>query len=163
MTIAFAKVKNQFYNDYMRTYFDQSHYLKQHNFTDASKLTNMAKITIMEAAITNAHNASEFVRGNSGAQHTTNEDILKRRIEIQKKFTLAAACFILFFIGAPLGAIIRKGGLGMPVVASALFFVVFYILTIIGIKSVVEEAMIVPVGMWMPSFIAGTDWYFLNL
>lgn len=55
-------------------------------------------------------------------------------LEIYKKFALALVCFILFFIGAPLGALIRKGGLGVPAIVSILFFVFYYIIDIIGTK-----------------------------
>lgn len=68
-----------------------------------------------------------------------------RRINIEylRKFTLAFACFIFFFIGAPLGAIIRKGGLGTPVIVSALFFVLYYIVDIIG-KKLAKDGVVSP-------------------
>ena len=65
-----------------------------------------------------------------------------------RKFTLSFACLIFFFIGAPLGAIIRKGGLGMPVVVSILMFIAYYILMITGEKFAREDAWSMVNGMW---------------
>jgi lipopolysaccharide export system permease protein len=77
--------------------------------------------------------------------------IVKHKIEWHKKFTLSFACIILFFIGAPLGAIIRKGGLGMPLVISVIMFVMYHILSIVGEKSVKEFVMEPWFGMWLAS------------
>ncbi|MEA4868151.1 MAG: LptF/LptG family permease [Rikenellaceae bacterium] len=67
----------------------------------------------------------------------------KTKIERFRKFTLSIACFIFFFIGAPLGAIIRKGGLGTPVIVSMLFFVVYWVVDISG-KKLASDGMITP-------------------
>lgn len=79
--------------------------------------------------------------------------IARHQIEWNRKFTLSFACFVFFFIGAPLGAIIRKGGLGMPVVISVLFFIVYYIITISGEKFARELMWDPAMGMWVSSFI----------
>ena len=73
-------------------------------------------------------------------------------IELNRKFTLAVSCMVLFFIGAPLGAIIRKGGLGLPVVMSVLFFLVYHIISTIGEKSVKDGAIAPFLGMWIAIF-----------
>ncbi|NLY22433.1 MAG: YjgP/YjgQ family permease [Bacteroidales bacterium] len=74
-------------------------------------------------------------------------------IEWHRKFTLSITCLLLFFIGAPLGAIIRKGGLGFPLVISVLVFVLYYIITIIFEKTA-KDLIISPfIGMWLPAFI----------
>ena len=63
------------------------------------------------------------------------------------------ACFIFFFIGAPLGAIIRKGGLGMPVVVSVLLFIIYYIISMMGERSAREAVISPAAGMWISAFI----------
>lgn len=73
------------------------------------------------------------------------------KIEWHRKFTLSFACVLLFLIGAPLGAIIRKGGLGMPLVVAIAFFVVFHIMSITGEKLARTEAVEAWMGMWMAS------------
>ncbi|MFV0472613.1 MAG: LptF/LptG family permease [Paludibacteraceae bacterium] len=77
----------------------------------------------------------------------------RHQIEWHRKFTLSFACLIFFFIGAPLGAIIRKGGLGMPVVISVLMFVFYYIIDTSGYKMAREGFWEVYRGMWLSSFI----------
>lgn len=76
-------------------------------------------------------------------------EIIFTRIEYQRKFTLAASCVLLFFIGAPLGAIIRKGGMGLPVVVAVSFFLVYHILTTVAEKSAKEGSLNPVVAMWM--------------
>jgi lipopolysaccharide export system permease protein len=73
-------------------------------------------------------------------------------VELNRKFTLALSCLVLFFIGAPLGAIIRKGGLGMPVVTAVLFFLLFHIISTIGEKSAKEGTLTPFIGMWLAIF-----------
>lgn len=75
------------------------------------------------------------------------------RIEWHRKFTLSFACVILFFIGAPLGAIIRRGGLGMPVVISVILFLIFHVISITGEKMVKTGALEPWTGMWLSSMI----------
>lgn len=81
------------------------------------------------------------------------KDIRSHLIEWHRKFTLAAACIILFLIGAPLGSIIRKGGLGTPLVFAVIFFVVFHLLNTFGEKSVKGGVLSPLTGMWLSSAI----------
>lgn len=81
------------------------------------------------------------------------EGYLKRirryMVEYQRKFTLSFSCLVLFSIGAPLGAIIRKGGLGLPVVMSIIFFLIYHIISTIGEKSAKEGSLSPVLGMWI--------------
>lgn len=77
----------------------------------------------------------------------------RHSIELVKKFTLSMACIIFFFIGAPLGAIIRKGGLGTPLVISVLLFIVYYIIDNTGYKLARDGKWAVWEGMWLSSAI----------
>ncbi len=81
------------------------------------------------------------------------KEILKSKIEYQRKFTLAASCLLLFFIGAPLGAIIRKGGLGLPVVIAVIFFLIYHIISTVAEKSAKEGSLDYVFGMWMAVII----------
>jgi lipopolysaccharide export system permease protein len=78
-------------------------------------------------------------------------NLARFQIEFHRKFTLSFACLVLFMIGAPLGAIIRKGGFGLPVVVSVLFFVLFHVISITGEKFVREGVLEAWQGMWMAS------------
>lgn len=75
----------------------------------------------------------------------------RHEIELQKKFTLSFACLIFFFIGAPLGAIIRKGGLGVPIVISVFLFIVYYIIDNTGYKLARDGHWAVWEGIWLSS------------
>lgn len=77
------------------------------------------------------------------------KDVIKTKVEFQRKYTLAVSCLLLFFIGAPLGAIIRKGGLGLPVVIAVFFFLVYHIISTVSEKSAKEGTLDPVVGMWM--------------
>lgn len=77
----------------------------------------------------------------------------RHQIELIKKFTLSVGCIIFLFIGAPLGAIIRKGGLGTPLVISVLLFLVYYIIDNTGYKLARDGHWIVWIGMWLSTFI----------
>ena len=79
--------------------------------------------------------------------------IRKHEIELHRKFTLAFACLIFFFIGAPLGAITRKGGLGAPVVISVAMFIVYYIIDNTGYKMAREALWPCWSGMWLSSMV----------
>ena len=79
--------------------------------------------------------------------------IRRHQIEMMKKFTLSLACLIFFFIGAPLGAIIRKGGFGMPIVISVLLFIVYYIIDNMGYKLARDGRWEVWQGMWLSSAV----------
>ena len=92
-------------------------------------------------------------KGRSGA--AASQQVINRRglarlgIEKHRKYAFSLACIVMFFIGAPLGAIVKKGGLGMPVVISVIFFLLFWVLTIIG-EDMAKERVIEPYqGMWL--------------
>lgn len=75
------------------------------------------------------------------------------QIELQQKYRLAVACLLFFFIGAPLGSIIRKGGIAVPLVLTVVFFVIYFALSVIGEKIAKGNVMPVWFGTWMSSFI----------
>lgn len=103
-----------------------------------------------------AANISRAVKDNYKHRQTEIENDKKTMVrleaEIHKKFMLSFSCLVMFFIGAPLGGIIRKGGLGMPVVVSMILFIIFWI-TISTSEKMVKEGVLPPYGIWMPVFI----------
>ena len=102
-----------------------------------------SELKAVEEAIKSAQRAIQNMQGydREAEQYT----FYLRRIDLEslRKFTLSFACFIFFFIGAPLGAIIRKGGLGTPVIVSALFFVLYWVVDISG-KKLARDGVISP-------------------
>jgi lipopolysaccharide export system permease protein len=109
--------------------------------------------SILTSALQQARN----VKTNSEEQVRSIEredvKIWRHKIETNRMFTLPFACLVFFFIGAPLGAIIRKGGLGMPVVISVLFFILYYIVNTFGEKMAREGLWEPWQGMWLSSFV----------
>ena len=95
-----------------------------------------------------------------GALTTFNREKLQytfslRRIDVEmlKKFALSLACFIFFFIGAPLGALIRKGGLGTPAIIAVLFFVLYWVVDITGVKLAKDGAVSAATGVFISSLV----------
>jgi lipopolysaccharide export system permease protein len=88
------------------------------------------------------------------AQNKDQQKILRQhQIEWHRKISLSLACVVLFLIGAPLGSIIRKGGLGSPLVLSIIFFMIFYFLSNTGEKMSKEGSVEPPVGMWISTMV----------
>ena len=75
------------------------------------------------------------------------------QIEWHRKFSLALACFLFFFIGAPLGTIIRKGGIGVPLVITVVFFAFYFVISIIGEKMAKSGEIMPWIGMWLSTFV----------
>lgn len=104
-------------------------------------------------ASTMAENAKNDMMFKTFSKIDLQKKIRGHNVELQRKFTLSFACLIFFFIGAPLGAIIRKGGLGVPVVISLVLFIIYYIIDNLGYKMARDGVWTVWQGVWLSSFI----------
>ncbi len=118
-----------------------------------SLYNNKQKLDILKMASSN-------VTSNVYSIEATQKDLKDKQREINKhlsalyeKFVIAFACFLMFFIGAPLGAIIRKGGLGLPIVFAVLIFITFHFINTFGKRLSQEGGMTPFLGSWMSSFI----------
>jgi lipopolysaccharide export system permease protein len=111
------------------------------------------KVQLLENAISQLRSNKNFARNKMDMIASFDRSLNRHKIEWHRKFTLSFACIILFFIGAPLGAIIRKGGLGLPVVISVLFFLVYHI-TSMTFERLAKQNEIEPkVGMWVATTV----------
>jgi lipopolysaccharide export system permease protein len=81
------------------------------------------------------------------------KSLRQHQIEWHRKIALSAACLVLFLIGAPLGSIIRKGGLGSPLIFAIVFFMVFYFSSTTGEKFAKEGSLAPFTGMWLSTFV----------
>jgi len=142
-------------------YFSVYDTLKR-NFPDTSKplnqdfllsFTKAEQSRILDFALNDARVVKSGLEFNKGAIESREIVIRRHQIEWHRKFTLSFACFILFFIGAPFGAIIRKGGLGLPLVISVILFVLYHVISMTGEKSVRAGAIPAYEGMWLASAI----------
>ena len=104
---------------------------------------------IRELALTQARNVLSYAESNEVYLRDKEKTVFRYELETHHKFTQAVSCFVLFLIGAPLGAIIKKGGFGVPVLVSILFFILLYVLTLTGDKYAKEGLVWVPVGAWL--------------
>ena len=116
-------------------------------------MDDLAKQEMYTRAIADARNNTQTLSQKKGELYGRKKLINKYAMERHRKFTLSIACLIFFFIGAPLGAIIRKGGLGMPVVVSILMFITYYIVSITGEKFAREDAWSMVGGMWFSTVV----------
>lgn len=118
-----------------------------------NSLSPSEKVSVYSEAMSRAEaNKNDFMF-RSISKIDTQKKIRQHNVELQRKFTLSFACLIFFFIGAPLGAIIRKGGLGMPVVVSVILFIIYYIIDNLGYKMARDGVWDVWQGVWLSSFI----------
>ncbi|NDK54325.1 LptF/LptG family permease [Pontibacter fetidus] len=118
----------------------------------AYKLPEVTTGTLVMAK-NKARNIRSFTTSYIERVNSTIRESKNFEIEIWKKYTQSASILIMFLIGAPLGAIIKKGGLGVPVIISIIFFIVMYVLSILGEKWAREGLVPVPVGMWASNAI----------
>ena len=118
-----------------------------------SLFSTKQQLDILNLANSNLSSVKYSVENSNTEFKTKQENINGHLIALYDKFVIAFACFLMFFIGAPLGAIIRKGGLGLPVVFAMLIFISFHFINTFG-KRISEEGGLTPfVGSWMSSFI----------
>jgi lipopolysaccharide export system permease protein len=111
------------------------------------------KKNAISKAIANIKGASSFLTSQNEILHNDVKFIRRYEVNWNKKFTLSVACLVFFLIGAPLGAIIRKGGLGTPAVISILFFIIWYVISLSGEKLVEEDLVTTTAGMWASTYI----------
>ena len=124
---------------------------------------NTKKVQVMEIAMNRARNIKNFLDVTTKQLEFKNKEIVVHYIEIYRKFTLSVACLVLFFIGAPLGSIIRKGGLGWPLFYCVLFFIIYHVASIIGEKLAEGGTLTVLSGMWLSTMILTPMGLFLTL
>lgn len=108
--------------------------------------------TIRAAAASAAAYASEL-EWKSLTTEEGDKSVRSHRIQWHQKFTMSIACIFFFFIGAPLGAIIRKGGLGMPTIIAVILFIFYYIINTSGMKMARDGAWNMIFGMWVSTVV----------
>jgi lipopolysaccharide export system permease protein len=118
-----------------------------------AELNKLERRRAISQAINFARGNKSITTSNVGTADWKLARLRRYQIEIHRKYTYSLLCLIFFFIGAPLGAIIRKGGLGMPVIVSVLLFLIYYVISMIGEKFA-RESLIPPfAGMWISTII----------
>jgi len=111
------------------------------------------KLSVYARSIGQINNAKSSVAMIADDYQRKRDILNSHLIEWHRKFTLSVACLVLFLIGAPLGAIIRKGGLGAPLVFAIAFFVVFHLLNTFGERLANQSVVSVFAGMWLSTMV----------
>jgi len=117
------------------------------------KSTASERTNIINAALNSARNNARAIQQSDEMITVSVRSLNRFGIEWHKKYTFAVACLVFLFIGAPLGALIRKGGLGMPLVISVLLFIFYWIITTTGEKFSRESVASLWQGVWFSTFI----------
>jgi lipopolysaccharide export system permease protein len=128
-----------------------------------SEYPRAKKIQIMEVAMNNARNIKNYADVTSKQLDFKDHDLVTHMVEVYRKFTLSIACLVLFFIGAPLGSIIRRGGLGWPLFYSVIFFIIYHITSLTGEKLCENDVLTSFSGMWLSTFVLSPIGLFLTL
>ena len=123
-------------------------------FTDSiARLPMREKERVWNQARTLAKNSRNMFAFDESASKEALNQLYRSKVEWHKKISLPVSIMIFFLIGAPLGAIIRKGGLGLPVVVSVIFFVIYYMVSLTGEKFAKEGTWDAVYGMWLSTFV----------
>lgn len=124
------------------------------SFTNVNQLVGDSVRNVIYSSVaskaTSFKNQLDFIAYDNAEQR---KQLRLHDLERHRKFALSLACVVLFLIGAPLGSIIRKGGIGLPLVISVLFFIVFHITNTSGEKMVKEGVVLPFTGMWLSTMI----------
>ena len=115
--------------------------------------TNEQKLDILKVAESTVESLIFSINGSNADFEIKQKNINNHILSFYDKFVIAFACFLMFFIGAPLGAIIRKGGLGLPIVFAILIFISFHFINTFGKRISQENGLSPFLGAWMSSFI----------
>ena len=162
MDVQMNKRRKQLVNDLNRNfYFREDSTLTYDSivcypFEKANLLENFDSLTrkqIIHHAADIAQNSKNYIHGAAMVLENQHKIQNKQKVEWHRKYTLSFACLLLFFIGAPFGAIVKKGGLGLPVIISVFIFLSFHVLSIVGEKLAKSGSWEAADGMWMAAFV----------
>ncbi|MBE6199262.1 MAG: YjgP/YjgQ family permease [Rikenellaceae bacterium] len=150
---------NLFTNDIQVLQLPDSMKIDKSEFTDVYLLDSLPKLTMRErneiwkTAKTMAQNSRQSFSYDEGSAKDGLNQLYRSKNDWHKKLSLPFSVIIFFMIGAPLGAIIRKGGMGTPIVISVVFFVIYYVISLSGEKMAKEGTWSSFSGIWISSFI----------
>ncbi len=136
-------------NNYTKGYTKIKIPAKNLNVPLLNTIPQPQRLAVLQNALDQAQSINQTLINKVPDHEEKVKNIIKTRIEYQRKFTLAVSCVLLFFIGAPLGAIIRKGGLGLPVVMAIVFFLIYHIISTVSEKSANQGNINPILGIWL--------------
>jgi len=125
--------------------------VKAKNFIDL--LPDSAKAVVIEQSISTVQSLKTSMEITASDYESQRKELRLHLIEWHQKISLSVAVLVLFLIGAPLGSIVRKGGIGLPVVFAVIFFVIFFLLNNFGRRFVKEDVLQPVAGMWLATTV----------
>jgi lipopolysaccharide export system permease protein len=168
MTVVGDSIGRVYYRDLKRGMYSLTNAMSKEDtvkYTSSSKtikydidsIYNSSSLQQKKRVLQSASNRAEALHNDVNFKKYTMEtndyQIRRHKIEWHKKITISLSCLLFFFIGAPLGGIIRKGGLGMPVIISVLIFIIYYVIDTSGYKMSRDGRWVVWMGVWLSSSI----------
>jgi len=153
-----TKIKNEVFSQFSFTKFMDSAWkqtpptnVKAKNFTEL--IPDTIRSTLRGRVLGKLTNATVNIQMVIDQDVPQKKSLWSYEVEWHKKLMLSFSCLVLFLIGAPLGSIIRKGGLGSPLIFAIIFFMLFYFSSTSGEKAAREGSLSPFVGMWLSTFI----------
>ena len=168
LTARLDTIGQQYYDNYSRSFLRQTKLSGRRdsaelatrveeyplNFdTVFANLTDNERAQVARVALEQARSGAQQAEFMRDERYYNNRTLRIHKLERHKKFTLSLACIIFFFIGAPLGSIIRKGGLGVPVVVSVVIFIFYYMVNVTGEKLAKSGEWDVAFGLWLSTMV----------
>ncbi len=149
------KIRSEFNEeDLIKDYYSNDEKLdKVSSLFYEKKINSEYKKNIYSRALNSARNIKTNLSINSARIKSQNFEINKNEIELLKKYAQAFACISMFIIGAPLGSLIKRGGIGVPVIISIVFYIIYYVLNILGIKWAREDIISPGLAAWLSNIV----------
>ncbi len=154
-SLSVASTSRQYYN----YQFKADATVRQKTVTDGKWVDSLLRKQhfipqeLAQGAISQAQNILSYSTSNVSYLTEKEKNVWKYQLETHHKFTQAISVFVMFLIGASMGAIIKKGGFGLPVLVSIVFFIFLYVLTLTGDKYAKDGLLWVPLGAWMANIV----------
>lgn len=155
-SLSVASTSRQYYNYQFKADVatPQQKKIKDGKWVDAVlKKQETNRPDMNQAALSQAQNILSYASSNVSYLKEKEKNVWKYQLETHHKFTQAIAIFVMFLIGASMGAIIKKGGFGLPVLIAIVFFIFLYVLTIAGDKYAKDGVLWVPLGAWLANVV----------
>jgi lipopolysaccharide export system permease protein len=115
--------------------------------------THQEKLKILDLAVSTSNTSFKQIENREQRLKSKTSNLNLHKMALQKKFALAMSCFLLFFVGAPLGAIIRKGGMGLPMVIAIVLFLTYWFIGLFAENSAEKSAIPTFIGAWLSTII----------
>ncbi len=157
------KKRNTATRDYLRPYYPNPKEIIQNtgvkdspvlvNDTIINNFPKENRYSILEMALGSARNLKSIIESSAQQLEDIQSEERMFNIKWHEKFTLSFVLIVLFLLAAPLGTIIRKGGIGMPMVVSIIMFILYYVVNMIGIKMGKEGIVPAWIGAWLATFV----------